>query len=210
MIKVAITDDHPIVIEGIKMMLKPNKDICIAQSFNNITEMFGGLNQEIQILLLDINLPDGNGIVACKELLDRFPNLKIIALTNFEDVSFIKQIIKNGAMGYLLKNTGKNELIDAVKTVLNGELYLQQNIKELLLNESFGKATTSSFFIPKLTSREKEILELIIKEYTTEEMANKLFLSAKTIESHRSNLIQKLGVKNSAGLVRVAFEKGLI
>lgn len=210
MIKVAITDDHPIVIEGIKMMLKPNKDICIAQSFNNITEMFGGLNQEIQILLLDINLPDGNGIVACKELLDRFPNLKIIALTNFEDVSFIKQIIKNGAKGYLLKNTGKNELIEAVKTVLNGELYLQQNIKELLLNESFGKATTSSFFIPKLTSREKEILELIIKEYTTEEMANKLFLSAKTIESHRSNLIQKLGVKNSAGLVRVAFEKGLI
>ena len=210
MIKVAITDDHPIVIEGIKMMLKPNKDICIAQSFNNITEMFGGLNQEIQILLLDINLPDGNGIVACKELLDRFPNLKIIALTNFEDVSFIKQIIKNGAMGYLLKNTGKNELIDAVKTVLNGELYLQQNIKELLLKESFGKATTSSFFIPKLTIREKEILGLIIKEYTTEEMANKLFLSAKTIESHRSNLIQKLGVKNSAGLVRVAFEKGLI
>ena len=210
MIKVAITDDHPIVIEGIKMMLKPNKDICIAQSFNNITEMFGGLNQEIQILLLDINLPDGNGIVACKELLDRFPNLKIIALTNFEDVSFIKQIIKNGAMGYLLKNTGKNELIEAVKTVLNGELYLQQNIKELLLKESFGKATTSSFFIPKLTSREKEILGLIIKEYTTEEMANKLFLSAKTIESHRSNLIQKLGVKNSAGLVRVAFEKGLI
>ena len=210
MIKVAITDDHPIVIEGIKMMLKPNKDICIAQSFNNITEMFGGLNQEIQILLLDINLPDGNGIVACKELLNRFPNLKIIALTNFEDVSFIKQIIKNGAMGYLLKNTGKNELIEAVKTVLNGELYLQQNIKELLLKESFGKATTSSFFIPKLTSREKEILGLIIKEYTTEEMANKLFLSAKTIESHRSNLIQKLGVKNSAGLVRVAFEKGLI
>ncbi|MEC5167383.1 DNA-binding NarL/FixJ family response regulator [Flavobacterium sp. PL11] len=210
MIKIAITDDHPIVIEGIKMMLKSNKDIVIDQSFKNLNEMFDGLNEDIRILLLDINLPDGNGIIACKELLSRFPNLKIIALTNYEDISFIKQIIKNGALGYLLKNTSKNELIEAIKTVLNGELFLQKNIRDLLLNESFGKASTSSFFIPKLTIREKEILELIIKEYTTEEMATKLFLSAKTVESHRSNLIQKLGVKNSAGLVRVAFEKGLI
>jgi DNA-binding NarL/FixJ family response regulator len=209
MIKIAITDDHPIVIEGIKMMLKVNKEILVAQSFNNITEMVGGLKHDIKILLLDINLPDGNGITACKELLQRFPNLKIIALTNFEDVSFIKQIIKNGAMGYLLKNTGKNELIEAIKTVLRGERYLQQNIKEILLSESLGKAISSSFFVPKLTSREKEILALIIKEYTTEEISNILFLSTKTVESHRSNLMQKLSVKNSAGLVRVAFEKGL-
>ena len=209
MIKIAITDDHPIVIEGIRMMLKSNKEILVGQSFKNITETFDGLSQDIKILLLDINLPDGNGITACKELLSNFPNLQIIALTNYEDATFIKQIIKNGAMGYLLKNTGKNELIEAIKTVLNGERYLQQNIREILLNESFGKATTSSFFIPKLTNREKEILALIIKEYTTDEIAEKIFLSIKTVESHRSNLMQKLGVKNSAGLVRVAFEKGL-
>lgn len=209
MIKIAITDDHPIVIEGIRMMLKSNKEILVGQSFKNITETFDGLSQDIKILLLDINLPDGNGITACKELLSNFPNLQIIALTNYEDATFIKQIIKNGAMGYLLKNTGKNELIEAIKTVLNGERYLQQNIREILLNESIGKATTSSFFIPKLTNREKEILALIIKEYTTDEIAEKIFLSIKTVESHRSNLMQKLGVKNSAGLVRVAFEKGL-
>ena len=209
MIKIAITDDHPIVIEGIRMMLKSNKEIMVTQSFKNITETFDGLSQDIKILLLDINLPDGNGITACKELLSNFPNLQIIALTNYEDATFIKQIIKNGAMGYLLKNTGKNELIEAIKTVLNGERYLQQNIREILLNESIGKATTSSFFIPKLTNREKEILALIIKEYTSDEIAEKIFLSIKTVESHRSNLMQKLGVKNSAGLVRVAFEKGL-
>ena len=209
MIKIAITDDRPIVIEGIRMTLKSNKEILVGQSFKNITETFDGLSQDIKILLLDINLPDGNGITACKELLSNFPNLQIIALTNYEDASFIKQIIKNGAMGYLLKNTGKNELIEAIKTVLNGERYLQQNIREILLNESIGKATTSSFFIPKLTNREKEILALIIKEYTTDEIAEKIFLSIKTVESHRSNLMQKLGVKNSAGLVRVAFEKGL-
>jgi len=210
MIEIAITDDHTIVIEGIRTMLKSNKEIVISQSFTNITDTFNGLDKNVKVLLLDINLPDGNGITACKDLLQKFPNLRIIALTNFEDVSFIKQIIKNGAMGYLLKNTGKNELVNAIKTVLEGERYLPQNIQEMLLNESLGKTSASSFFIPKLTSREKEILELIIKEYTTEEIAEKIFISIKTVESHRSNLIQKLGVKNSAGLVRVAFEKGLI
>ena len=210
MIEIAITDDHTIVIEGIRTMLKSNKEIVISQSFTNITDTFNGLDKNVKVLLLDINLPDGNGITACKDLLQKFPNLRIIALTNFEDVSFIKQIIKNGAMGYLLKNTGKNELVNAIKTVLEGERYLPQNIQEMLLNESLGKTSVSSFFIPKLTSREKEILELIIKEYTTEEIAEKIFISIKTVESHRSNLIQKLGVKNSAGLVRVAFEKGLI
>jgi len=210
MIEIAITDDHTIVIEGIRTMLKSNKEIVISQSFTNITDTFNGLDKSIKVLLLDINLPDGNGITACKDLLQKFPNLSIITLTNFEDVSFIKQIIKNGAMGYLLKNTGKNELVNAIKTVLEGERYLPQNIQEMLLNESLGKSAPSSFFVPKLTSREKEILDLIIKEYTTEEIAEKIFISVKTVESHRSNLIQKLGVKNSAGLVRVAFEKGLI
>ena len=210
MIRIAITDDHPIVIEGIRIMLKSDKEIVVSQSFSNITDMFIELDENIQVLLLDINLPDGSGITACKDLLQKFPNLLIIALTNFEDATFIKQIMKNGAMGYLLKNTGKSELIEAIKTVLNGERYLQKTIREILLNESLGKTATSSFFIPKLTGREKEILALIIKEFTTEEIAEMIFISVKTVESHRSNLMQKLGVKNSAGLVRVAFEKGLV
>ena len=210
MIEIAITDDNTIVIEGIRTMLKSNKEIVILQSFTNITDTLNGLDKTIKVLLLDINLPDGNGIQACKDLLQKFPHFHVIALTNYEDVSFIKQIMKNGAVGYLLKNTGKNELVTAIKTVLEGERYLPQNIREMLLNESLGKSATSSFFIPKLTSREKEILDLIIKEFTTEEIAEKIFISVKTVESHRSNLIQKLGVKNSAGLVRVAFEKGLI
>lgn len=209
MIQLAITDDHTIVIEGIKTMLKSNKEIVIAQSFTTINETIQSLEPSIEVLLLDINLPDGNGILACKDLLKKFPNLKIIALTNFEDSSFIRQIMKNGANGYLLKNTGKAELVTAIKTVLAGENYLPQSIRDILLNESIGKGN-SSYFIPKLTSREKEILDLIIKEFTTDEIASTLFLSAKTVETHRSNLIQKLGVKNTAGLVRVAFEKGLV
>lgn len=209
MIKIAITDDHTIVIEGIKTMLKSNKEIEVLQSFENLKDTFENLNASVEVLLLDINLPDGNGINACKELLENRKYLKIIALTNFEDSIFIKQILKNGAMGYLLKNTSKTELTEAIKEVKKGNRYLPKKISDILLNDSIG-IENSSYFIPKLTVREKEILALIIKEYTTEEMANELFVSNKTIESHRSNLIQKLGVKNSAGLVRVAFEKGLL
>ena len=208
MIQIAITDDHTIVIEGIKTMLKSSKEIEVVQSFENLNDTFENLNPSVEVLLLDINLPDGNGITACKELLEKHKDLKIIALTNFEDSLIIKQILKNGAMGYLLKNTSKSELTEAIKEVYKGNRYLPKNISDLLLNESIG-LENSNYFIPKLTSREKEILALIIKEYTTEEMANELFVSTKTVESHRSNLIQKLGVKNSAGLVRVAFEKGL-
>lgn len=209
MIQIAITDDHTIVIEGIKNMLKSNKEIEVLQSFENLKDTFEKLNSTVEVLLLDINLPDGNGINACKELLVKHKGLKIITLTNFEDSIFIKQILKNGAMGYLLKNTSKTELTEAIKEVSNGNRYLPKKISNILLNDSIGIGN-SSYFIPKLTSREKEILALIIKEYTTDEIANELFISNKTVESHRSNLIQKLGVKNSAGLVRVAFEKGLV
>jgi len=209
MIQIAITDDHTIVIEGIKTMLKSNKEIEVLQSFENLKDTFENLNSAVKVLLLDINLPDGNGINACKELLEKYPDLKIIALTNFEDTVFIKQIIKNGAMGYLLKNTDKKEITEAIKSVIEGKRYLPKKISDILLNDSIG-IQNSNYFIPKLTVREKEILNLIIQEFTTEEIAVKLFVSTKTVESHRSNLIQKLGVKNSAGLVRVAFEKGLV
>ena len=209
MIKIAITDDHTIVIEGIKTMLKLSKEIEVVQSFENLKETFENLDESIHVLLLDINLPDGNGINACKELLAKHPDLKIIAITNFEDSIFIKQILKNGALGYLLKNTSKSELTEAIKQVNEGKRFLPKKINDILLNDSIG-LQNSGYFIPKLTIREKEILALIIKEFTTEEIATKLFVSTKTVESHRGNLIQKLGVKNVAGLVREAIEKGLI
>lgn len=209
MIPIAITDDHTIVIEGIKTMLKSNKEIEVLQSFETLNDTFENLNSAVKVLLLDINLPDGNGINACKELLEKHPDLKIIALTNFEDTVFIKQIIKNGALGYLLKNTSQKELTEAIKSVIQGKRYLPKKISDILLNDSIG-INNSSYFVPKLTVREKEILHLIIQEFTTEEIAAKNFISTKTVESHRSNLIQKLGVKNTAGLVRVAFEKGLL
>lgn len=128
MIQIAITDDHTIVIEGIKNMLKSNKEIEVLQSFENLKDTFENLNDSVEVLLLDINLPDGSGINACKELLENNKDLKIIALTNFEDSIFIKQILKNGAMGYLLKNTSKTELTEAIKEVNNGNRYLPKKL----------------------------------------------------------------------------------
>ena len=211
MITVAITDDHLMVVEGLKTMLNNADGIQIISTYNSVNDTIDGLQiKEPQVLLLDINLPDGNGIHLCKQLKDHYKNLKIIALSNYEDIAFIKQIIKNGANGYLIKNTNKQELITAIKTVIDNQLFLPDKLQRLLLNDSLGKPINSAFFIPSLTRREKEVLELIVKEYTSEEIAETLFVTIKTVEAHRSNLIQKLGVKNVAGLVRVAIEKGLI
>ena len=211
MITVAITDDHLMVVEGLKTMLNNADGIQIISTYHSVNDTIDGLQiKEPQVLLLDINLPDGNGIHLCKQLKDHYKNLKIIALSNYEDIAFIKQIIKNGANGYLIKNTNKQELITAIKTVIDNQLFLPDKLQRLLLNDSLGKPINSAFFIPSLTRREKEVLELIVKEYTSEEIAETLFVTIKTVEAHRSNLIQKLGVKNVAGLVRVAIEKGLI
>ncbi len=211
MITVAITDDHFMVVEGLKTMLNQVDTIKIIDAYHTVNDTVEGLkNNSPDILLLDINLPDGNGIDLCKILKQTYKDLKIIALSNFEDIAFIKQIIKNGANGYLLKNTNKSELVLAIHTVQNDELFLPETLQRQLLNDSLGKPTNSSFFVPNLTRREKEVLSLIVKEYTSEDIANKLFVTVKTVEAHRSNLIQKLSVKNVAGLVRVALEKGLV
>lgn len=210
MIKIAITDDHKLVLEGMKSLLGTVDHLKVIATYSNIKETIDGLNEtEVDILFLDINLPDGNGIKACKSILQTHKDLKIVALTNFEETTFLKQMIKNGARGYLLKNTTVDEIVEAIEQVYyRSEVFIPSGLKQQLIDESFGKMSTS--FIPKLTRREKEVLELIAKEHTTEEMAEILFVSPKTIEAHRSNLIQKLGVRNTAEVLRVAFEKGLL
>lgn len=209
MIRLAVTDDHNMVLRGIEKMLKNSQDIVIVGTFSNAESTLKELaSVNPDVLLLDINLPDGNGIDLCKTILKDLPKLHILALTNFNETAFVKNIIRNGAKGYLLKNTDKIELELAIKKVYQGEQYLQKSIQKKILDESIGNSTTNTF-IPKLTRREQEVLDLIISEHTTKEIAEKLFVSSKTVETHRSHLIQKLGARNTAGLVRIAIEKGL-
>jgi len=209
MIKISVTDDHPMVLRGIETMLKNSTDIIVTATYTNCNETYLGIKTERpDILLLDINLPDCNGIEFCKAINKAYPEILIIALTNFNETAFVKNIIRNGAKGYLLKNVDKNELENAIKKVYRGEQYLQKSIQKKLLDETLG-LTAKRTFIPKLTRREKEVLKLIVEELTTQEIADKLFISVKTVETHRSHLIQKLDVRNTAGLVRIAIEKGL-
>jgi len=209
-IKVAILDDHLMVIKGIENMLEDSEHIHVLASYTHGKEMLKNMSTHYpDVLLLDINLPDSNGIELCTELTKKYPDIRVIALSNYSESGFIKNMIRAGAMSYLLKNTSEKELITAIKRVYKGEKYFPQNIRNILLNEGLG-INASESFIPKLSRREKEILKLIYNEHTNHEIAEKLFISTKTVESHRKNLLQKLNVRNTAGLIKVAITKGLI
>jgi len=211
MIKVAITDDHLLIINNIKELLEPIAHIQVVGSFMNVAETKSGIEQvNADILLLDINLPDGDGIQLCKELVKAHPNLKVIALTTYNQNILVKNMIRNGAHGFLLKNTSLEELQRAIETVYRGEQYLQTEIKESLLRDTLGTTAQRTTFRPRLTRREKEVLQLIMDELTTTEIGEKLFISPKTVETHRLNLLQKLGVRNTAGLVKEAINQGLL
>ncbi len=210
MIRVAILDDHNMVLRGIETMLEDSGIIKITATYSRGQPLLDSISNNLpDVLLLDINLPDTNGMDICKTLTKKYPEIAIIALSNYSEIGFIKNMLRNGAKGYLLKNTDKQELITAIATVHKGSKYLPRGIQDILLNDSIGNPSQITF-IPKLTRREKEVLNLIAKEHTNQEIAGILFISTKTVESHRNNLIQKLGVRNTAGLIRIAVEKGLL
>ncbi len=198
------------VLNGIVSMLETTPEIEITGVYENAEITITNLALQLpDVLLLDINLPDINGIDLSKQLLKSYPELKIIALTNFEDITFVKRMLKNGVHGYLLKNTDKLELISAIKTVLSGELYLQKDIHSKLLKQSI-KNKNCNGLKPNLTRREKDVLIAIYEELTTQQISEKLFISVKTVETHRMNLMSKLGAKNSVGIIKIAIEKQLL
>ncbi|TVQ14466.1 MAG: DNA-binding response regulator [Bacteroidetes bacterium] len=210
MIKIAVTDDHPLMAEGIRNVLNGNEKIRLVASWSMAKQTLDDDSlQNIDVLLLDINLPDMNGIELCKILLEKYSHLKIIGITSHQESWFLKNMMKAGAKGFLLKSASPDNIIEAITTVCRGKEYIQPEMKDLLLSESLSQEKNINL-IPKLTRREKEILQLIAEEHTTQEMADKLFVSAKTIETHRQNLTLKFGVKNSVGLVKMAMEMGLL
>lgn len=209
-IKIAITDDHIMILQGIKSMFDDTQEVEVVATYNNANETIEGLQKtKPHVLLLDINLPDINGIDLSKTLLKHHPDLKIIALTNFEDISFVKRMLRNGSHGYLLKNTDKVELLKAMKTVLSGELYLQKELNKKLLNQTVKPKVDNGLNI-KLTRREQDVLLAISEELTTQQISEKLFISPKTVETHRMNIMSKLGAKNSVGIIKIAIEKELL
>jgi DNA-binding NarL/FixJ family response regulator len=210
MIRIAIADDHLLVINGLKAMISTDPQVQVAFSALSGRELLDLLKTNTpDVLLLDIQIPDISGIDLCREIKKKYPSIKIVALTSFDGLSYVKQMMRNGASGYLLKNVDVSTLLSAVRTVADGEQYIDAHLQETLLDSIVGGKKNSIMEIP-LTKRETEILALIAQEYSNQQIADKLFISLRTVHSHRINLNQKLGVHNTAGLVIEAFKRGLV
>lgn len=212
MIKILIVDDHQLVIDGIKLMIDGEEDMTVVAEAHNGQEAIDSLpDKEVDVILMDLNMPIMNGLDATKIIHESNPDIKIIGLSMLNDLKLIRKLINYGATGYLIKNAGKEEVINAIKTVNNGNQYFdQKTLNSLLTNKSAETKKSKSNLFPKLSRREKEILQLIMDEFTSNEIAIKLFISSGTVETHRRNIINKLGVRNTAGMIRVVMDYGLL
>ena len=201
-------------VDGIESILSTEESIQVVDKCFDGASVFTMLkNQDIDVILLDINLPDMSGIEVAKKLNSDYPQVKVIALSMYNEESIVSEMLRNGAQGYILKNTGRAELVQAIQTVAAGETYFSKEVTETIMGSLLKKNApkkSNMFLVPKLSKREKEVLALICKEFTTPEIAEKLFISFKTVESHRANLISKLNVRNTAGLVRAAIQHKLL
>lgn len=208
MIRLIITDDHPVIRDGIKTILTNDNEIELVACASDGAELLEILEEtEADVILMDINMPGMNGIEATKIVKKKHPDIKVLSFSQYDEKRFVKQLLKNGANGYLLKNSAAKELIGAIKMVHTGGMYLSEELPNI-----FGEKTKarSNYLFPDLSKRELDVLKEICLEKNTNEIAESLFISHNTVETHRSNLLLKVGVKNTAGLVKWAVENEIV
>lgn len=210
MIRVLIADDHNVFVEGIESLLSGSSEIEVTQRCYSVPAALSSLQQNpVDVVLLDISFPHiDDGLGLCEQITRTYPQTKVIALTMHDDASLIKRVVKKGVKGYLLKNTTKSELLQAIQTVYGEKQYFNETIMHILLNDEpkSRKAAAGAGLKPNLTPRESEVLTLIAQGLTTQQMANQLFVSSKAVEFHRSSLLMKFGVPNTALLIKTAME----
>lgn len=204
-IKVLVVDDHPMVLEGMLVMLSQFSFVTViglAKSADDALDQIKA--DEPNIVITDISMPEINGLELADILKEQFPKIKIIAMSTANDRSIISQMVQKGAAGYLLKSASKEQIEEAILTVDANRLYLS-------LDLGISKAEQTEITkIPTLTSREKEVLNLIAEGFTNTQIADKLFVSPHTVDSHRKNLLAKFKVNNTAGLIKSAAKYGLV
>ncbi len=207
MIRVFIVDDHPVVIEGLHSLLKNEKDIEWAGHAMNARSCIGFfVNNTADVVLMDISMPEIDGVELCAIMREKYPGVYILGLSTFNQGLYIKKMMENGAGGYVLKNASKEELLKAIHTVNSGGIFFSGEVGEAL--KEYEKSSKEK--LPELSPREKEILGLIAEGYTNPQIAQKIFLSPFTVDSHRKNLLAKLNVKNTACLIKLAIEHKFI
>lgn len=201
---VFIVDDHYMVIEGIRSLLQNEMDIDWLGHATNASSCLSFLKQQLpDIILMDINLPDMNGIDLCKEVRKLYPSVFVLGLSTFNQQAYIRDMMENGASGYILKNADKEELLEAMNLVLKGKEYYSHEVVNSLKDIHNQNA-------PLITRREKEVLKLIAEGLTNAEISEKLFISIPTVNTHRKSLLEKFKVKNTATLIGKAIRQGLI
>jgi|SRR6185437_14398278 len=207
MIKIIIADDHSIIRDGLKAILEKNSLFAIVGEASNGLELVNLVQTTpCDVVCTDISMQVMDGIEATKRIIEKFPKIKVICLSMHEQVDYIKKMMAVGAVGYVFKDSSQEELQLAIETVYNGKKYFNKKLFDLLLNDEKGDSKKEMI----LSTREKEILKLIAEEFTNIEIAEKLFISVRTVDTHRQNLLQKLDVKNTAGLVKYAIKSSLL
>ncbi len=210
-ITVLVVDDHPVVRDGIKMLLSKQHDIYVVGEASDGTDAIAKTRLfKPSVVLMDVSMPGMNGVDATTQIIQKFPYTKVLALTMIEESGYVGKMIEAGASGYLLKDAGGEEIVKAIRRVAQGETYFSQKSYELIGQYLSQSAATAAE--PKenrlevLTKREREILNLIAKGMTSQEMAKQLFLSPRTVETHRANIMHKLHIHTTAGLIRFAYD----
>ncbi|MBN8782147.1 MAG: DNA-binding response regulator [Sphingobacteriales bacterium SCN 48-20] len=204
-IKVLVVDDHPMVLEGMRSMLAQISFANLIGVASNAWEAIEKIKEQLpDIVLTDINMPDVSGIELAEKIKKEFPSVKIVAMSTFKERSYISKMVLNGATGYLVKSASKEEIEEALLSVHEGRLYMSFDL-EMSASEQREMKN-----VPVLSTREKEVLNLIADGLTNAQIAGALFISMHTVDSHRKNLLTKFGVKNTALLIRTATQYGLL
>ncbi|RPD90704.1 DNA-binding response regulator [Aureibaculum marinum] len=209
--KLIIADDHKMFLDGLLSIIANESDfeiVMTANSGQNVIKYLDNCNgKDVDLVITDINMPDVTGIELNKHIKTKFPTIRTLVVSMRHDSKTIHVLTEDNVDGYVPKNAEKGELIQAIETIVKGEKYFSESIKKAYMDSMFNKEKD---VISSLTKREKEVLKLIAEEYTTQEIADKLFLSKHTIEGYRKNLISKLEVRNLAGLTKYAIQLGLL
>jgi len=211
MIKVFLTDDHQIVLDGISALLEPDPDLEIVGTANNGAQTLEFIKtQAVDVLLLDLYMPVMDGIETIEKVKKIKPDLHVVMLTTNDEGSIIASLFKKGVSGYLLKNATKAALIQGIKDAHAGKMVIDPDLTTKMIQSFSGKSKPKRGEMPKVTKRELEVMKLIAKELTTQQIADTLYLSTNTVATHRRNLFVKMDVRNSVGLIKKAVDWGMI
>jgi len=209
-IRILLVDDHRIIIDGLRGLMEPVVDIeCVGEAANGEEALFALKHLRVDVVLMDLDMPVMDGVEATKRIKAEYPDVKVVVLTMHEEAAMVKDLMEIGADGYLVKNCGRDELLLAIRGVHAGQRHFGSALLEGLLQQRQESAAQSGL-LKELSEREVEVLAALAEGLTNKEIGERLFISPRTVDTHRTNLMKKLDTHNVAGLVRIAIKAGLV